>query len=92
MSHLVSCFLNHFIAQANRSAIASKQFWDSKKTEEARTDAAAEVIFVLLPKRWPLALTSNNLIVFFSLWNWLSRTPITFCASASLGRAMTMEH
>lgn len=55
MSHLVSCFFNrviaHAIAQANQAAIVSKQFWDSKKTEEARTDAAAEVVFVSLPKR-----------------------------------------
>ena len=50
MSHLVSCFFNRFIAQADQSAIVSKQFWDSKKTEEARTDAAAEVVFVSLPK------------------------------------------
>ena len=44
-------FFNRFIAQANQSAIVSKQFWDSKKTEEARTDAAAEVVFVSLPNR-----------------------------------------
>jgi hypothetical protein len=43
--------LNRFIAQANQSAIKLKQFWDSKKSEEAQIDTAAEVVFVPLPKR-----------------------------------------
>jgi hypothetical protein len=43
-------FFNRLIAQADQSAIVLKRFWDSKKEEEARTDAKAEVVFVSLPK------------------------------------------
>jgi hypothetical protein len=43
--------LNRFVAQANQSAIELKRFLDSKKSEEAQIDAAAEVVFVSLPKR-----------------------------------------